>query len=543
MSGRSILPYVGGCLAILFATVTLSASETVPIPEKPNIVLIMADDMGFSDLGCYGGEIHTPHLDRLAAGGLRFTRFYNSARCCPTRAALLTGLYSHQCGVGHMSQDWNHPAYRGRLNERCVTIAEALRSAGYRTIIAGKWHVGEALGEWPLDRGFDRFYGTPQGGGHYFRMLPKRQLVLDADVIESGEGWFSTDAFADRAIEFIRESVGMKKPFFCYLAFFAPHYPLQARSEDIEPYLGGYRKGWAEARRARVRRQIEMGIVPPSTQLSPPQPSLPEWDTVRKQEEMDRRMAVYAAQVSNMDRRIGRLVEALEEVGQLENTLILFLSDNGADAAGGPLGFTRKDRGNVHAVTGTPDSYASYGMAWANLSNTPFRNYKGEIHEGGIVSPLIVHWPARIERGGTLCRQVGHVIDLMPTCLDAAGATYPQEREGKPTVPLEGISLLSAFEGQAPRPRTLCWEHMGNRGVRQGSWKLVALSGSPWELYDLDADPTETEDLAAVAPDCAGQLAQLYDQWAKRCGVLPWEETPLKDRRTPSNTRPSAAAK
>ena len=508
-------------------------------PARPNIVVILADDMGFSDLGCYGGEIETPHLDRLASRGLRFTQFYNSARCCPTRAALLTGVYPHQSGIGHMSQDWNLPAYRGRLNEGCATIAEALRPAGYRTIISGKWHVGEARGEWPLDRGFDRFYGTPQGGGHYFRMLPRRQLVLDTEVIEPEDGWYSTDAFTDQAIGFIRESAEMEKPFFCYLAYFAPHYPLHARPEEIEPYLGKYRQGWTVAREARFRRQIEMEIVPSSTRLSSPDSAMPDWKTVGNQEEMDRRMAVYAAQVSNMDRGIGRLVAALEEAGQLENTLLMFLSDNGACDAGGPFGFTRKDRGDAKALTGTPNSYASFGRAWATVSNTPFRKYKGEIHEGGIATPLIIHWPARISDGGSFRKHVGHVIDLMPTCLDVAGAAFPESRNGKPTIPLEGMSLVPAFEGRSAEPRTLCWEHMGNRGVRVGQWKLVALNGEPWELYNLETDPTETENLVANEPDRVGQMAQAYDQWAERCGVLPWEETPLGNRSKPSSVRQS----
>ena len=510
---------------------------------KPNIVVILADDMGFSDVGCYGGEIETPNLDGLAAGGLRFTQFYNSARCCPSRAALLTGVYPHQSGVGHMSQDWNLPAYRGRLNENCVTIAEALRPAGYRATIAGKWHVGEARGEWPLDRGFDRFYGTPQGGGHYFRMLPKRQLVLDANVIQPEDGWFSTDAFTDKAIEFIRESCEMGRPFFCYLAYFAPHYPLHARPEEIARYLGKYRDGWTVAREARFRRQIEMGIVPSSTRLSPPGSAMPDWEKVRNQEEMDRRMAVYAAQVSNMDRGVGRLVAALEESGQLENTLIMFLSDNGACDAGGPFGFTRKDRGDANAVTGTPNSYASFGRAWATVSNTPFREYKGEIHQGGIATPLIVHWPVRIRDGGALCRQVGHVIDLMPTCLDVAGAAYPESRNGKPTIPLEGMSLVPAFEGRAAKTRTFCWEHMGNRGVRAGQWKLVALCDGPWELYDLEVDPTETENLAAAEPDRVKELVQEYERWSACCGVLPWNETPLGRRKAPGKVLQPAGEK
>lgn len=511
--------------------------------SRPNIVVILADDMGFSDLGCYGGEINTPHLDRLAARGTRFTQFYNAARCCPTRAALLTGVYPHQCGVGFMSEDWHQPAYRGRLNGTCVTIAEALRPAGYRTLISGKWHVGGQRGYWPLDRGFDRFYGTPQGGGHYFRMLPDRQLVLDREVIAPTDGWFSTEAFTDQAIKFIRESADQKKPFFCYLAYFAPHYPLQARPDDIETYLGKYREGWSAAREARFRRQIETGIIPPATRLSSVDRSIPDWESVKDQEEMDRRMAVYAAQISNMDRGVGRVVAALKEGGHLENTLLIFLSDNGATSAGGPLGFTRKDRGKAGAVTGTPDSYASFGMAWGNVSNTPFRGYKCEVHEGGIASPLIVHWPARLTGGGSFCRQVGHVMDLMPTCLDAAGATYPKERNGRPTIPLEGMSLLPALEGDTPKPRTFYWEHMGNRAVRSGAWKLVALEGRPWELYDLEKDPAETENLATKERERVAQMDRMYDKWANRCGVLPWGETPRGQMRRGDEKRPKAKAK
>ncbi|MHB8900724.1 MAG: sulfatase-like hydrolase/transferase [Thermoguttaceae bacterium] len=509
-------------ITLMLAWVT-AAVVAVPATAKdtppPNIIVILADDMGFSDLGCYGSEIPTPHLDRLAAGGLRFAHFYSAGRCCPTRASLLTGLYPHQSGVGHMHLDWNLPAYRGRLNESCVTLGEALRPAGYRTIIAGKWHVGQERGFWPLDRGFDRFYGSPQGGGHYFRMLAGRQLVLDGEEIPVPNDWFSTEAFTDHAIRFIRQSAGEDKPFFCYLAYFAPHYPLQARPDEIAPYLGKYRDGWAAARAARFRRQIEMGIVPPETRLSPPHPLVPEWETVEDREEMDRRMAIYAAQVSNIDRGVGRLVAELEKTSLLENTLLMFLSDNGGDGAGGPLGFTRGDRGNTIAFTGSPDSYASYGMAWSNVSNTPFRNYKGEIHEGGIATPLIVHWPARIRERGVIRQQVGHVIDLMPTCLEAAGAGYPEQRNGVPTVPLEGISLLPAFDGQPLKSRTFCWEHMGNRGVRCDHWKLVAFYGAPWELYNLETDPTEMNDLAAEDPIRVKQLVAEYDRWAERCDV------------------------
>ena len=494
--------------------------------QRPNIVVILADDMGYSDLGCFGGEISTPNLDRLAEGGLRFTGFYNSARCCPSRAALLTGLYPHQSGMGHMDQDWGLPSYRGRLNDCCFTLGELLQQAGYRTILAGKWHVGDERGGWPLDRGFERFYGTPQGGGHYFRMLPDRQLVQGEEVVEPPADWYSTEAFTDQAVRYVREAAEEGKPFFCYLAYFAPHYPLHARPDEIAPYLGKYREGWEVARAGRFCRQVEMGIVPSGVQLSPPSAEIPRWEGVRKQAEMDRRMAVYAAQVSNLDRGVGRLVAELERADVLENTLLMFLSDNGATMAGGPLGFTRTDRGKRGAETGTADSYASAGMGWANVSNTPFRDYKSRVYEGGIATPLIVHWPAKIRDRGAIRRQVGHVIDLVPTCLAAADVDYPTERDGKAILPLEGKSLLPAFEAATAEPRTLCWEHMGNRAVREGKWKLVALHGKPWELYDLDSDPTETNNLADGDPERARRMAAIYTEWAERCGVIPWDERP-----------------
>ena len=495
-------------------------------PPRPNILLVMVDDMGFSDIGCYGSEIDTPNLDRLAANGLRFTQFYNAARCCPTRAALLTGLYPHQAGVGHMTGDWHLPAYRGCLNDRCVTIAQALRPAGYHTMIVGKWHVGGEPGHWPLDRGFDRFYGSPEGGGHYFRMLRNRHLVLDDQVIVPGEGWYSTDAFTEYAIKFVESAVQLKKPFFCYLAYFAPHYPLQALAPDIERYLGKYRTGWAQVRAERYRRQLEMGIIPRNCKLSPADARVPEWQTLRRQPEMDRRMAVYAAQIHRVDQGIGRIFATLQRLGIAENTLLIFLSDNGATEAGGPLGFARKDRGDPKALTGTPESYASFGLAWANVANAPFCQFKQRVHEGGIATPLIVHWPAQIRDRGVLRHQVSHVIDLMPTCLEVAGAQYPKMHKGRPILPLAGRSLVPAFDDRPLDRDTLCWEHEGNRAVRQGRWKLVALRGGKWELYDLQADRSETNNLAAGHPERVHELAVVYHAWAERCGVRPWSELP-----------------
>jgi len=510
-------------------------------PTRPNILLILADDMGFSDIGCYGSEIPTPHLDRLAARGLRFTQFYNAARCCPTRAALLTGLYPHQAGVGHMEPDFRLPGYRGFLNGTCVTLAEALGPAGYQTFIVGKWHVGTQRGCWPLARGFERFYGVPQGPGHYFHPLPGRPLVLDDHQIEPPADWFSTEAFTDYAIQFIQAAAQRDKPFFCYLAYYAPHYPLQARPADIQRNLGKYAEGWAPLRAARYARQVQQGIVRPEWRLSDPHPQVPPWNDVEDRQEMDRRMAVYAAQVAKLDAGIGKVVGALEELKILDNTLLVFLSDNGGDAAGGPLGFAGHGRGDPKAVIGTAESYASYGLAWANVSNTPFRAFKAEVFEGGIATPLIVHWPARIRSGGGLRHQVGHVIDIMPTLLDAAGAKYPQTRNGKPTTPPEGMSLLGAIDDRPAQERTLCWEHMGNRAARSGRWKLVAYHRGPWELYDMETDRTETRDLAAQHPERVQELAALYDQWAERCNVRPWSELPLRARGTPGNGLPSTA--
>ncbi|MBI1355497.1 MAG: sulfatase-like hydrolase/transferase [Acidobacteria bacterium] len=517
--------------ALLLLALAAASPRPAPGADKPNIVLILADDMGFSDLSSYGSEIDTPNLDRLAANGLRYTQFYNVGRCAPTRASLLTGLYNHHAGVGHMVEDFGLPGYRGRLNPEAVTIGEALRPAGYRTIAVGKWHVGSPRGSWPLDRGFDRFYGSPQGDLHYFRMFGGRSLVLGDQVIEPGEDWFSTEAYTEQAIGFIREAQANSKPFFCYLAYYAPHYPLQARPQDIERHLGRYRQGWGPTGAARHRRQVERGVVESRWGSSPPDPRLvPDWATV-DQEEMDRRMAVYAAQVEEMDRGVGRVVSLLEESGAIDNTLILFLSDNGGDSAGGPLGFRRSDRGDATAPIGSPDSYASFGAAWAHVANTPFRGYKGETYEGGVATPLIVHWPAGISERGGLRRQVGHVIDLLPTLLDAAGAAYPAERNGKPTLPLDGRSLVPTFQNRLMEREPLFWEHMGARAVRDGRWKLVSRPKGDWELYDLDSDRAESKDLAPERSELVRKLSSVYDAWAARTGVEPWQKVqPIFDK-------------
>ena len=491
---------------------------------RPNIVVIMADDMGYSDIGCYGGEIRTPNLDRLASNGLRFTQFYNAARCCPTRASLLTGLYAHQTGIGHMTSeneqlrfDLGYPGYRGYLNRSCVTLAEALKPAGYKTLMAGKWHVGTFEGMWPVDRGFDDYYGIVRGASNFFRPAPDKLLVRNRERIVPGEDFYTTDAFTENAIKFIRSAEGSDgQPFFLYLAYTAPHWPLHAWPEDIQRYRGKYVAGWDSVRQKRLERMVEMGIIDHSWEMTI-RDAVP-WDTLSrgKRDEMDLRMAIYAAQVDRMDQNIGRLVDALAQLGELDDTLLLFLSDNGGCAEGGMLG-----RGPLEILR-TKNGYSqSYGQAWANASNAPFRKYKHWVHEGGISSPLVVHWPAGIPASGELRSQPAHLIDIMATALDVAGAEYPEQFAGNRIKPLEGVTLLPAFEGRSIQREALYWEHEGNRAVRLDKWKLVAEHQGPWELYDMQADRTETRDLMRQHPQTARRMIEMYTDWARDRDVLP----------------------
>lgn len=481
-------------------------------PPRPNIVILLADDLGYSDIGCYGSEIATPNLDRLAAGGLRFTQFYNTARCCPTRASLLTGLYPHQAGIGHMVDDKNLPGYRGRLNERCVTIAEMLRPAGYFTAMAGKWHVGEKRPHWPVDRGFDRYYGLISGGSNYFKIDSGRQLALDGEPVSAGDDFYMTDAFTDHALMFLDEAKEKKRPFLLYTAFTAPHWPLHARPDDIAKYRGKYMEGWDALRAKRHRKMIELGIVEGKWPLSPRDSKAPAWEQARDKDDLDLRMAVYAAQIDRMDQSIGRILAKLREIGAEEKTLVLFLADNGGCAE-------EIHRGKAGAAVGSKESFESYGLPWANASNTPFRTYKHWVHEGGISSPLIVSWPAVI-KNAALVHEPAHLIDVMATARDLAGAPYPADR-----TPLEGVSLDPLFRGgRLPGSREIFWEHEGNRAVRQGPWKLVARHKGEWELYDIPADRTELKNLAAANPEKVRELASKHGAWAARVGVVAWDE-------------------
>ena len=492
--------------------------------SRPNIVVILVDDMGFSDIGCYGSEIRTPNLDRLAAEGVRFTQFYNTGRCCPTRASLLTGLYPHQTGIGHMTNDRGEDGYRGDLNNRCVTIAEVLKTAGYATYMTGKWHVTKQVNptkdaekfNWPLQRGFDRYFGIIGGKANYF--APDSLTDGDQRIPPPTEGFYTTDAFTDHAIQFINGQ-DKNKPFFLYLAYNAPHYPLMAPQEEIARYRGTYKIGWDKLREQRYRRQIELGIIDKSWPLSPRPPEVHEWESLgeAEKERFDQIMSIYAATVEHMDHAVGRLVESLKQRGTLDNTLILFLSDNGANAESGPRGrMEGKLPGSIH-------SDVFQGQCWATLSNTPLRRYKHFNHEGGISTPLIAHWPAQITTPGALRTQPGHLVDVMATCVDVAGATYPTDFKGHAILPMEGRSLLPAFKDQPIERGAICWEHEGNAAIRDGDWKLVRLGyNGPWELYNLKTDRTELHDLATAEPARAKELAKKWDAWAERAQVKPY---------------------
>ncbi|MEY2804778.1 MAG: hypothetical protein RL657_2114 [Pseudomonadota bacterium] len=514
---------------------------------SPNILLILNDDMGYSDIGCFGGEVLTPNLDRLAQQGLRFTQFYNTARCSPSRASLLTGLHPHQTGIGILTYDSGPEGYAGNLNQRCVTIAEVLRGAGYRTYLSGKWHVSSNLKEptdsWPLQRGFDGFYGTIIGAGSFYdpNTLTRGNENIEHEAREPG--FFYTDAISDEAVRFLRQHQQHHpdQPFFEYVAYTAPHWPLHAHEEDIAKYKGRFDAGWDRLREQRLARLIESGLLDERWKLSERDPTQPPWTEAGHKAWLTRCMEVYAAQIDRMDQGIGRILDELERQGKLDNTLVIFLADNGACAEDIPEDVTidelvhklmiarrhTRDGAEVHfgnnpdLMPGPENTYQSYGKAWANMSNTPFRFYKHFIHEGGISTPLIMHWPKGIEQPGGIRHSPGYLPDIMATILDITGVPYPSRIQGREILPLEGHSLRSVMAGdQAQRP-PMFWEHEGNAAVRIGPWKLVRQYPRAWELYNLDEDRTELHDLAAQHPERVRDMAQQYEMWAQRCGVLP----------------------
>lgn len=502
--------------------------------DRPNLVLVMADDLGWSDIGCYGGEIPTPHLDALAAEGIRFTQFYNNAVCGPTRASLLTGLYCQQ--VGHPGNRWNEP----KDFSKCVTLGEVLQEAGYHTAMVGKWQGRDPA----IERGFDRFFGPRcQAKISYFHE------VRGNPFFKNGKRWklpedgsfYMTDAFGDHAVEFAEEAVRKDSPFFLYLAYIAPHWPLHAPEDQIAPHRERYlARGWDAWRQTRFQNQRAAGLIPGDWKLAPKAAPFPDWEDAPEPAWQAERMAVYSAQVAAIDRGVGQVVEVLKTADQLENTLFLFLSDNGAAANEGVLptteafGFApdkdnttwRLDGGPIRPGSGPDnppgpaDTFAAYGIAWATTGNTPFRNNKSSAWEGGIRTPLIAHWPAGIPEAlrGSLSDAVGHVIDFMPTFCELAETTYPTEFAGRRPLPMEGRSLVPVLGGEAREdPEMLCWSAPRNQAIRMGRWKLVnPKRGEPWQLFDLIADGTETTDLAARQPERVEEMRNAWRDWTRR---------------------------
>lgn len=573
--------FIWCCMAVIGLAGVQGAIAAEPVKGKPNILIILADDMGFSDIGAFGGEIRTPNIDSLSAGGLRFTQFYNCTRCCPSRASLLTGLYPHQAGVGLMASDKaatfpgagdqgeKFPGYRGALNSKCVTIAQVLKTAGYRTAAVGKWHVGDRI--IPTEHGFDDFYGFVSGYG-VDSWEPRMMIRLPAGkpqrAYNPGE-FFATDALTDQAMDFLGDMRKSGGPWMMYLAYQAAHFPVQSRREDMAGYAESYAQGWDAIRAQRLERQKKMGLVPAEVTLPPRSKiSLPEvakrigsltadgnnpaWESLPADRRADlaQRMAVYAGMITGMDRNIGRILVELRASGQLENTLILFLSDNGACAEWEPFGFEMKAppanlnaghgmnqgtqglpnklyQGDELAKMGSAGTYISYGSAWANASNTPWRLYKHYGHEGGISAPFIAHWPAMIGaaggKAGGLVHTPSHLIDIMATCAQISGGVYPKEVEGRAILPAEGTNLLPLMKGEEAAARMLFWEHEGNAAVRAGDWKLVRAGKSgAWELYDVKADRGEMHDLAGEQTERVADLSGKWEAWAQRTNVKPY---------------------
>ena len=520
----------------------LSASVAglgVPRPRRPNILLVVADDLGYSDLGCYGGEIDTPNLNALATNGIRFAQFYSTARCCPSRASILTGQYPHKVGVGHMVTDLGHPGYRGRLSDNAVTIAEVLKSAGYRTFMSGKWHVGTND---PTRHGFEQYFGTLISAATFwdpaqYLRLPQGSWTRSYDA----DSFYGTDALTEYAMDFLEDArTTPDQPWFLYLAYNAPHFPLHARPEDISKYRNRYASGWDLLRQERLARMKQLRLVARGTRLSPRSKYTnhgetvsaenPPWDSLPEDRRADlaMRMAIYAAMVDRMDQDIGRVTANLRAKGEVDNTLVIFLSDNGACAEWDPFGFDVSSspnnvlhRGDDLARMGSRGTYHSVGSAWANASNTPWRMYKHYSHEGGISTPCIMHWPAGFRTRNAIESAPAHLIDLMPTIVQASGAQYPQRFNTRQILPMAGMSLIPALRGERMPERTLYFEHEGTRAVREGRYKLTALRGGPWKLYDMERDRTELTDLADQQPRLVESLAKKWDTWGAENQVTP----------------------
>ncbi|WP_080904247.1 arylsulfatase [Parabacteroides sp. Marseille-P3160] len=576
---RSTL-FIGG--AVLSTPGLLFSQEKI----RPNIILIMSDDMGYSDIEKYGGVIHTPNLNKLAEEGVSFRQFYNTARSCPTRASLLTGLHPHQAGIGHMMNDRGKEGYRGDLSSNSVTIAEVLKSAGYKNYAVGKWHVtsyireGESKHNWPLQRGFDKYYGILSGAASYY---DPGSLCRDNTLISpfadkeyhypqtNEEDYYLTEALGDNAVKFIKEheQKNSNNPFFMYVTFTAAHWPMQVPERYIKPYYGKFDKGWDQLRKEKYQNQLKEGIIDSKWVLSEDSTVTP-WDRVEDKKFETRCMEVYAGMISCLDHNIGKIVEELRRTGQLDNTVILFLQDNGACAEtvgrerplyynpipeGKTLGPMQPDelqtsgqpwqtregqlvRRGYGVLPGGPDTYIAYGKGWAYYSNTPFREYKHWVHEGGISTPLIIRWTNGIKSKGAIRQTPGQLPDILATLVDISGAVYPKIYNGNNIIPLQGVSLKPAFEEEVKSDRYLFWEHENNKAIRQGRWKLVykftkedkyinvdePTPYNKWELYDIENDRTEIKNLASKYPEKVKQLADKWERIAWKSLVKPYPE-------------------
>ncbi len=556
---------------IAAAAATQKAASALPTPvnsriagSKPNIIMILADDMGFSDIGCFGSEIATPNLDRLAARGMRVNQFYNNPRCCPSRASIMTGLYSQQAGMGMMVSDhgrYPFPQYAGELSTQTITIPEALKTSGYNTAAVGKWHLApeneEGKHDWPLQRGFDKFWGMITGASVYYES--PHLMEGNNPLPPPPKDRYLTDIWGDHAVQYVQELSKEKKPFFLYTAFNAPHWPIQAPEDVVQKYANRYAEGWDKLREERHNKQLRMGLLSDKWALTPRDPRVPAWEAVDSKEWEMRRMAVYAAMIDRLDQNIGRIIDAVEKAGIADNTLIVFMSDNGGNAEeiqrgkqtsapkhsfeGGlhvadtstykacQIGMTCA--GNVPGVMpGGEETFQSIGIPWGNVTNTPFRLYKHYTQEGGISTPFIACWPAVIKPQTKPVNAVGHETDLMPTFLEVGGAAYPAKVAAGPIPALVGQSLVPLFAGMPRTRKPIFWEHEGNKAVRDGKWKLVSRFPDKWELYDLEADRTELHDLATAQPERAKAMQAQWDGWAKDIGVQPWPmpQTPPNER-------------
>ena len=519
------------CYSWVFA-VAFWVSALALAAERPNIVLIVVDDMGYGDLGCYGSEIPTPHIDALADNGLRFRQFYNTAKCWTTRASLLTGLYYQQ--VTDQKQ----------LDRNGITIAEALKAVGYRTTLSGKWHLSggkfDKPSNQPLSHGFDVFYGTLHGAGSFYDPFT---LWEGHESAEPDEDFYYTDAITDHAVANLRAASEENKPFFHYVAYTAPHWPMQAPAEEIEKHKHLYRDGWDAIRERRFARQVEIGVSDAHWGEGPRNPGILAWTETEDREWEIHRMATYAAMLNIVDRGVGRIVDQLKKQGAFNNTLILFMSDNGGSHeeigfSNGVLclGGSQTTRRGTHiqvgrdpsVLPGPEETFQGVGPGWANVNNTPFRMHKIWTHEGGIATPMIAHWPKGIAQRGAITDEVAHVIDVMATCLDITGTSYPNEYNSHRLLPQEGLSLKPAFDGEALPVRALFWDYANKAAVRLGKWKLLAPTTKKleWELYDMEADRGELNDLADRFPERTRDLAARYEAWKLHIG--PDRNKPIK---------------